>query len=323
MKLSVIIPTYNREGLIKFTLDSLKNNLHLGVDLEVIVIDDGSTDNTLNVINSDYPEVKLLKNSGKGTPAARNTGLAAATGKYISYLDSDDLIGEQFFNSKIAYLEQHADTDACYGGYEYFESDGAFKKEQIMFKHKYPMYTDSTRYAHEHMVNYLSGSYLPANCIVWRKDFLLKCKGHDVNMLINQDVELFIRSLFNGLRIIAIDDKTSVYIRKHSLDARVGDPGNASVKWQQILQLRKRIHADLKKHSFEDDDCLKALSTFLFNYWKMLRHSEPAIATEYLELAKKVYWPVPAKGNAAYRMLATILGPVRATELKYSLLKRD
>lgn len=321
--LSVIIPTYNREGLLKFTLDSLTAHLHPGVTLEVIVIDDGSTDNTANLIGKYYPEVKLLKNTGKGTPAARNTGLAAATGKYICYLDSDDLIGEQFFAAKIAYLETHADTDACYGTYDYFQSDGPFSKEQIQFKHKYPMYTDSTRYAREHLVNYLGGSYLPANSIVWRREFLLRRRGHDEHMMINQDVELFVRSIFNGLRIIGIDDKTSVFIRKHSLDTRVGDPGNASEKWRQILQLRKRIFADLKKYSFEEDDCFIALSTFLFNYWKMLRHTEPNIAIEYLEFAKKVYWPVPVKGNIGYRLLALLFGPVRATEIKYSLLKRD
>lgn len=323
MMLSVIIPTYNREGLIQFTLNSLLSQLHPGVQLQVLVIDDGSTDNTIDLIKSKYPEVTLLKNAGKGSPAARNTGLAAATGKYITYLDSDDLIGENFFAAKVAYLEQHSDTDACYGSYDFFQSDGSFSKEQILFRHKYKMYTESARHAREHLINYLGGNYLPPNSIVWRRDFLLKIKGHDENLIINQDVELFVRSIFRGLRIIAIEDNTSVYIRNHSLDMRVGDPGKAAEKWQQILDIRKRFFADLKKYSFEEDDCLIALSTFLFNYWKMLRHTNPVIAKNYLEFAKKVYWPVPVKGNAAYRLLGLLFGPVKATKIKHALLKRD
>jgi len=321
--LSVIIPTYNREGLIQFTLNSLLSHLHPGVNMEIIVIDDGSTDNTLDIINTQYPQVKLLKNKGKGAPAARNTGLAAATGKYITYLDSDDLIGEKFFAAKIAFLEKHSDTDACYGSYDFFLSDDSFTKDQIIFKHKYKMFTDSNRYAREHLINYLGGNYLPPNSIVWRRDFLLKIKGHDESLIINQDVELFVRSIFNGLRIIAIDDNTSVYIRNHSLDNRVGNPAKATEKWQQILKIRKRFFADLKKYSFEEDECFMALSNFLFNYWKMLRQSEPAVALEYLEFAKKVYWPVSIKGNAIYRLLGMLVGPVKATEIKYSLLKRD
>lgn len=323
MDVTVIIPTYNRAGLIRYSLDSLDAGLHPGVTLEVIVVDDGSTDDTREMIARQYPHVKLLSNKTKGAAAARNVGLAAAAGKYIMFLDSDDLVGPGFFAAKVADLDAHEDHDACYGNYDFFRSDEAFTENSVIFRHKYPVYADGTRYAQEHLINYLGGNFLPPNSIIWRKDFLLRRGGYDEQLPVNQDVELFVRSIFNGLRIIAIKDDSRVLVRNHSLDDRVGDPWNAREKWRHILKLRKRFHTDLRKYSFEVDECYAALSTYLFNYWKLLRHTEPEIALEFLEYAKKVYWPVPVKGGLLYRLLATFVGPEKATNLKYALLKRD
>ena len=322
MDVSVIIPTYNRIDLIKFTLDSLNKARHRGILFEVIVIDDGSTDGTWAFIEENYAEVVLLKCQGKGGAAARNTGLATARGKYIMYLDSDDLVGENYFEQKVALMELYPELDACYGRYEYFKSDGAFNSANIIFKHKYPLIFSSDK-AKEHLVNYLGGNFLPPNSIIWRKDFLVKCNGHDASLEINQDVDLFIRAIFNGLKIATLQDDTKVYIRSHSLDNRVGDPKNARRKWLQILELRKKIFKDLGKYGYDDVDCYRAISGYLFGYWKLLRHTEPAIAEEYLKFAKEIYWPIEIKGNAVYRMISKIFGPIQAVKMKYFLLKRD
>lgn len=320
---SIIIPTYNRRGLIKYTLDSLDAANHPGMKLEVIVVDDGSTDGVPDFIRENYPSVVLLRNPKKGAASARNTGLAAAKGEYVMYLDSDDLVGRGFFATKVACLDNRPDIDACYGKYEFFEADGEFSKDKIIFRHKYPMYTDSTRYAREHLENYLGGNFLPPNAIIWRRDFLLRRKGHDETLAINQDVEIFVRSIFNGLRLIGMSDDTYVYVRHHSLDDRVGVVKNSDEKWRQILAIRKKFFNDLTKYSFEEDGVKLAMATYLFNHWKMLRHTKPDIAIEYLYFAQKVYWPVPVKGGLPFRILAALLGPVRAAEIKYSLTKRD
>ncbi len=190
MTLSVIIPTYNRKSLIKFALDSLNATRHSGIEFEVIVVDDGSDDGTWTFIEHTYPEVILLSNKGKGAGAARNTGLAAAKGRYIIYLDSDDLVGTHFFEQKVALMEAHPELDACYGRYEYFESDGEFQQASVVFKHKYPLLFSADK-AKEHLINYLVGNFLPPNAIIWRKDILIKCNGHDPSLAINQDVDLF------------------------------------------------------------------------------------------------------------------------------------
>lgn len=320
--ISIIIPTYNREAIIGYTLDSLNADNHPGVELEVIVIDDGSTDNVLDLIRRKYPDVLLANNKGKGAPTARNTGLAMARGEYVVYLDSDDLIGPGFLKKKIETLRDNNHIDACYGEYDFFESDGAFDVKYIAKKHKYPL-LESEQELEQHLVNNLKGNFIPPNAIVWKTAFLRKIGGHDTALLVNQDVELLVRALFNGLQLKGIKDGTKVYIRSHSLDSRVGSAGNSIPKLQVILALRKQMYADLVKYKLDTPACLKALSTYLFNFWKSTRHFDKAIAGEFLQLSKEVYWPVEIKGNIVYRTLSKLVGPVKAVELKYFLLKRD
>lgn len=322
MDLSIIIPTYNRQNLISYTLNSLVYEYHTGISYEVLVIDDGSTDNTLDFIARTYPHIIALKNNGKGAAAARNTGLRVAKGTFIVYLDSDDLVGKGFFEKKIKYLNEHSIADACYGDYDFFEGDKEFKESLIFFKNKYPVY-DNLDCLKLHLIFFLSGKFIPPLAIVWRKTKLLALKGHDEALIINQDVDLFFRAIFSGFYIMGIKDGTKVYIRNHSVDMRVGDPRNDRLKWIQLLELRKKIFKELKLKGYIGTEYLKPLSYYIFSRWKMLRHKEKEIAEDYLLFVKEVYWPVKLRGNVFLKLLSLIFGPVNTIKFKYLLLKRD
>ena len=86
--ISVVLPTYNRLPFLRRALDSvLAQSLS---PQEVIVVDDGSTDNTAAAIENEYREVKIFRQDNAGVSAARNTGIKAAVGNWIALLDSDD-----------------------------------------------------------------------------------------------------------------------------------------------------------------------------------------------------------------------------------------
>ena len=89
MRFSVIIPTYNRQELLRQALDSVWAQTF--TDYEVIVVDDGSADGTLDYLNSLGDRVQVLRQANQGPGAARNLGLSIARGDYIAFLDSDDL----------------------------------------------------------------------------------------------------------------------------------------------------------------------------------------------------------------------------------------
>lgn len=112
---SIIIPTFNRAELIKDTLGSIEALTYF--NWECIVVDDGSTDNTREVVKEFIDRDKrfsfLINNRKKGAQGARNTGLLKANGEFISFFDSDDLMHPERFTRQIKYLEENPKSDIC------------------------------------------------------------------------------------------------------------------------------------------------------------------------------------------------------------------
>jgi glycosyltransferase involved in cell wall biosynthesis len=88
MRVSVIVPAYNRASFLPACIESIRKCGE--PDVEIIVVDDGSKDNTREVVESLQPGIRYIFQENRGLPAARNTGIRNSSGKYISYLDSDD-----------------------------------------------------------------------------------------------------------------------------------------------------------------------------------------------------------------------------------------
>jgi glycosyltransferase involved in cell wall biosynthesis len=107
--LSVIIPTYNRSSYVRDCLLALRN---CGVDdLEIIVADDGSTDDTRQVVEQTAPRAKYLWQKNTRTPAtARNMGFAASTGRYVAFLDCDDSWLPHAAARAVALLDRHPEV---------------------------------------------------------------------------------------------------------------------------------------------------------------------------------------------------------------------
>ena len=93
MKISVIIPAYNAE---KFLVESIESVINQTIDdFEIIVIDDGSTDSTLDILRNyeeSYEDFIVICQDNSGPAAARNRGLDVAKGEYIYFLDADDVL---------------------------------------------------------------------------------------------------------------------------------------------------------------------------------------------------------------------------------------
>ncbi|MBP1698711.1 MAG: glycosyl transferase, family [Deltaproteobacteria bacterium] len=112
-KVSVIIPTYNRLPMLKEAVDSvLAQDFE---DMELMVVDDGSTDGTAEEIRRYGGRVKLLEHSvNKGVSAARNKGILQARGKYIAFLDSDDLWVKGKLKIQVTFLDDNPHYPLCY-----------------------------------------------------------------------------------------------------------------------------------------------------------------------------------------------------------------
>lgn len=115
--LSVIVPVYNGEKYIKRCINSIQNQTYK--NLEIIVVNDGSIDNTLNIIEELAKEderVKIFSTENQGVSSARNFGMKKAIGEYISFVDSDDFIYSNHFEK----MMKHKEYDLIMGN-GYFE----------------------------------------------------------------------------------------------------------------------------------------------------------------------------------------------------------
>jgi len=124
----VIIPTYNRAPLLRRALDSVLAQEGSGeqFDIEVLVIDDGSTDETPDLV-SRYPGVRYIRRTeNHGTSAARNAGLKDAKGQYVAFLDDDDVWLPWKLRRQVELLETHPEIGVAYGQEIKRSSDDVF-----------------------------------------------------------------------------------------------------------------------------------------------------------------------------------------------------
>ena len=108
---SVIIPTYNRGWIIREAIESVLAQTF--TDFELIVVDDGSTDDTSEILDEFGDAIKVLRQSNRGVSAARNRGLEASTGRWIAFLDSDDLWLPQKLSRQVDFFNAHPDALIC------------------------------------------------------------------------------------------------------------------------------------------------------------------------------------------------------------------
>lgn len=157
-RVSVVIPVYNVEKYLKQCLDSVINQEYK--DIEVILVDDGSTDNSGYICDEyaqkyQFIEVVHKKNAGLGF--ARNTGIEKAKGEYITFVDSDDIVGKTMITKLMEEVDRcHADT--VIGGYRRIDTDNnilSYEKydlkiyENDVYRRLFPMLLGSSPKGHD------------------------------------------------------------------------------------------------------------------------------------------------------------------------------
>jgi len=116
---SVIIPNYNHAQYIHDAITSVLNQRYR--NFEVIVVDDGSTDNSRDVVAQFGDQVKYIYKQNAGLSAARNTGIEQAQGTFIGLLDADDMYEPDFMNTLVPILYSDSDAEAAYCGYQFVD----------------------------------------------------------------------------------------------------------------------------------------------------------------------------------------------------------
>ncbi len=191
---SVIIPCYKAEAYLPTTLDSVLAQQVPG--LEVIVVDDGSPDGSADLVRQSYPSVRLLRQANGGVARARNHGLEAARGRYVSFVDADDVWLPGKLAAQLALAQANPDSRMNYTAWHVWHSETPQPAPELLAQLE-AQSTDSGRWAGA------SGWVYPQlmlDCVVWtstvlaERSLLQALGGFDTSLPIGEDYDLWLRA---------------------------------------------------------------------------------------------------------------------------------
>lgn len=201
---SVIVPAYNRARIIGETIESL-----LGQTLaphQLIVVDDGSDDNTVDVARSFGPRVLVVEQANSGPGSARNHGLELATGEFVQFFDSDDLCTTDKLEHQARALAESG-ADLAYGPWAHFWSEAGGLRVAGMAVQQGP-----TR--REPLTAMLAGwlAFMPASMV--RRSWIDRVGGYPTARRTGEDVELLFRLVLAGARLVHVPGPL-LLVRQH------------------------------------------------------------------------------------------------------------
>ena len=169
LRASIIIPAYNAAGFIKRCLDALRLQTIDNSKFEIIVVDDGSTDNTALIVES-FKTIKLLKQQNQGPATARNMGVKKASSEIVIFLDADCEPTPDWLSEMLESFESEAYIVAVKGAYRTKQTSLISKFVQAEFEYKYE------KLSKHKYINFVD-SYSAA----FRKNIFLKMGGFDIS----------------------------------------------------------------------------------------------------------------------------------------------
>jgi glycosyltransferase involved in cell wall biosynthesis len=181
-RVSVVVPTYNGEAYVGEALQSILRQSH--PPFEVIVCDDGSTDDTAEVVGSFEGRVRLIHQANQGVSAARNRAARTARGEFLAFLDQDDLWEPDLLETQVALLESRRDCVLVYGDSLVVDSSGKVSGRRSSFL----TYREGRVFE-----ELLGGNFIPIETVVVRAPLFREQGGFNPRWKYLEDYELCLR----------------------------------------------------------------------------------------------------------------------------------
>jgi glycosyltransferase involved in cell wall biosynthesis len=295
--ISVVIPTFNREHCVRQSLDSVLAQTFK--DFEVIVVDDGSTDGTVEVLKSYGDKIRLIGQSNAGAGAARNTGIRAAQGKYVAFLDSDDQWRPEKLEVQMGFIKKYG-AKVCYSrcvadngeSLADIEDVAATLKEPGVYQVADPVEFCSRARCHPYLQS-----------MVLERELFNGAGLFDPGLPMGEDT-LWIFRLSYLADCLYIDRPMTVIFRGSdnslSYDVR---PAAAAKRWDAFIRMQAEMYWRLRQtHPGQ-----AALTRERLGYW-ILRRAELACAAGQFPLARSLAWDAATlAGNFKDRLRVAVL----------------
>jgi GT2 family glycosyltransferase len=230
--ISIIIPIYNGEKTVGDCLKSVFDSDYK--DFEVVVVDDNSTDYSLNVV-AGFPCKVIRMRKNIGAAAARNKGAEASRGKILFFLDSDIIIRKNTIEQIVRTFESRSDISALFCSYQKNTIPTNFFS---IYKNLFHHYTHQT--SHEDAATFCSGFG------AIKRDVFFRLGGFDENYRSLEDIELGYRLYQSGYKICLNKNIQLTHCKKYSLLSLIkSDVINRAIPWTKIMLGKKIFKSDL------------------------------------------------------------------------------
>lgn len=295
--ISIIIPVYNSEKFLRECLDSVLNQIY--DSYEVILVDDGSTDNSPSICDEyrqKNTKIKVFHIENQGVSNARNVGIKMSSGEWISFVDSDDIISNDYCIRLIQYVD--INTDLVIGRTISFIDDNINRQKDDGFRCDKINYIDTSEKKQElyksifidnkKIFTYPHISTCSAKLI--RKSLILdNTIEYDINMTLYEDAFFNTQVIYFANRVIVIDNKIYFY--------RMNLISSSNMYNENMIMQYEYVYSQFMKFSYKYNLCfdiyidyfkVKNLNIILTNYF----HSHSDIDRAFFDMIKLYRKPV-------------------------------
>jgi glycosyltransferase involved in cell wall biosynthesis len=225
---SVIIPCFNQACFLSDAIDSLITQMF--IDWECIIVNDGSTDNTADVAENlvlKDPRIRVINQANKGLSGARNSGLKAANGEMLQFLDADDMLERDKLTAQVEFLHANPDIDIVFGDARYFTTENPELRDYG------PYAVDKTKAWIPALWNSqgtplekaLSRNLFPVNCPLVRRSVFYSVGTWNEDLDAHEDWEFWIRCAAGNIKMEFLDrHDTLALIRMHATSMTFDSP---------------------------------------------------------------------------------------------------
>jgi glycosyltransferase involved in cell wall biosynthesis len=255
---SIIIPNYNRQELVSVSLESLCQQTYSA--WEALVVDDGSTDDSVKIIKNFCERDKRIRlfnrqRQPKGAPVCRNIGLENATGQYIIFLDSDDILAPWCLENRVEQFKKYPQYDCIVFPILHFSKTPG--DADILW----------SKYVGDNALAQFINMQTPWQTMgpVWRKESVKKIGGWDESLATWQDWEFHIRALLKGIRYKIVDGLPDCFLRRSEHD-RISAGDMKLTRLEAKLLLFKKVMSIIDKEKGTTEEEKKIFAGLYFNH---------------------------------------------------------
>lgn len=309
-KISVIIPVYNAEKTLPVTLKSVCSQSL--TDIEIICIDDGSTDHSYQIIRKwqqQYKIIHCIRQNNQGAGAARNKGMAAAAGEYIAFMDADDTYPDNHALERLYQVANDHKAMIC-GGSVCYEVQNPSPDSRYTFREQgWQSFADDSN-------DFMFGRY------IFRRDFLMMHHIDFPDLRVYEDPVFLVQAMTAAKKFYAIPDFVYGYHGSHQIQNMTPEKVKDYLKGlrmelilsskYQLAALHKRIFKRLETEAcfyaepllYTDPEIL----LLLLKAQMAIDHSLISLEEDYLLPPMKTLWRAAGRYMLLYRSWPVRLG---------------